>query len=180
MEREGAPNAGLWDQRAVMEWIKSYGNLFGGDTGNVSVWGESAGAGSITHHLTAFGGKKESLFNRAVIQSSAFDSQVDRRGQLEKQFKDFAAFAGCTEKEMSCLRAADLKTIKDAQDKYIKMMPGGKPGFGPAADGDFVRQLPVLELASGKSCLQLRDGCYSQYLRKCCTRHQVNNQLPCH
>jgi carboxylesterase type B len=150
MEKEGAPNAGLWDQRAVLEWIKSYGNLFGGDTANVSVWGESAGAGSITHHLTAFGGKKESLFKRAVIQSSAFDPQIDRKGLLEKQFQDFAALAGCAGKGMSCLRAVNIKTIKDAQDKYIKTMPGGKPGFGPATDGDLVRQLPVLELASGK------------------------------
>lgn len=51
MEKEGQPNAGLWDQRAVHEWIQTYADLFGGDAKEVSVWGESAGAGSIMHHL---------------------------------------------------------------------------------------------------------------------------------
>jgi carboxylesterase type B len=130
MEKEATSNAGLWDQRAVQEWIHKYANLFGGNADEISLWGESAGAGSIMHHLTAFGGKKPALFKRAMIQSSAYDAQIDRKVQLEKQFNDFATLAGCAGKGLSCLRAADLKTIKTAQEKYTASMPAGKPGFG--------------------------------------------------
>jgi carboxylesterase type B len=130
VEKEGTPNVGLWDQRAVLEWIQKYGNLFGADTDNVSVWGESAGAGSINHHLTAFGGSRPVLFKRAVIQSPAYDPLIDRKGQLEKKFRDFAALAGCSVKGLACLRQADFKTLKDASEKFVGLMPGGKPGWG--------------------------------------------------
>lgn len=150
MERGGTPNAALWDQKAVFEWIKQFGGLFGGDIANINVWGESAGAGSIVHHLTAFGGKKgDAIFKRAVIQSPAFDPQVDRKGQLEDQFKQFAALAGCLGQGLNCLRNQTLKALRSANDNYVKSMPGGKPGFGPAVDGDYVRQEASLELTAG-------------------------------
>ncbi|KAF2401130.1 alpha/beta-hydrolase [Trichodelitschia bisporula] len=149
MEKSGAPNAGLWDQRAVLEWIQANIGLFNGDPGAVSVWGESAGAGSILHHLTAFGGTKPALFKRAVAQSMAYDAQIDRKGQLEKQFQEIAKLAGCATGGIECLRGVSTAALKAAQDKYINTLPGGKPGFGPAVDGDLVRQMPPLELASG-------------------------------
>ncbi|KAF2399881.1 alpha/beta-hydrolase [Trichodelitschia bisporula] len=149
MEKEGLPNAGFWDQRAVLQWIQDHIHLVGGDPTDVSVWGESAGAGSILHHITAFGGKQDPLFKKAVIQSPAFNPQYDRKGDLERQFQKFAEMAGCAGKGVACLRAADFKTIKTAQDAYIKAAPPGTFGFGPSTDGNFVRQLPALELASG-------------------------------
>lgn len=139
VEKEGTPNAGLYDQRAVLEWIQKFGNLFGGDVDNVSVWGESAGAGSIVHQLTAFGGRgagEKALFKRAVIQSPAFDAQLDRKGQLEEQFQEIATLAGCGGKGLACLRAADLKSLKAAQDKYVASMPGAKPGIGYVVESD--------------------------------------------
>jgi carboxylesterase type B len=120
MEKEGTPNAGLWDQRAVLEWIRDYGSLFGGDAKNVSVWGESAGAGSIMHHLTAFGGTRGPLFKRAIIQSPAFDVRYNRGGSLEKQFQAFASAAGCAGKGVACLRKVDFKAIKTATDKVVE------------------------------------------------------------
>jgi carboxylesterase type B len=40
VEREATPNVGLWDQRAVFEWIQKYINLLNGDPEDVTVWGE--------------------------------------------------------------------------------------------------------------------------------------------
>ena len=56
MEKEGLPNAGFYDQRAVLQWIQDYIGLVGGDKSQVTAMGLSSGAGSIMHHLTAFGG----------------------------------------------------------------------------------------------------------------------------
>ncbi|KAF2663439.1 alpha/beta-hydrolase [Microthyrium microscopicum] len=154
MEKEATPNAGLWDQYAVLEWIQSYGELFGGDTDDVSLWGESAGSGSIMHQLTAFGGKEKPLFHRALMQSSAFDMQIDRKGLLETQFQDVATRAGCGSNStdvIACLRSVDWTVLQNATTGYVAALPGNKPGLGPAADGNFVRQHPALEIAAGKT-----------------------------
>lgn len=34
VEKEGVPNAGFWDQRAVLEWIQKYITLVGGECAN--------------------------------------------------------------------------------------------------------------------------------------------------
>jgi carboxylesterase type B len=101
------------------------------------------------HQLTAFGGKQPSLFKKAVVESAAYDVWVDRKNDLEQKFQDLLKVAGCAGKDLECLRALDFTAMKTAQDKYISTLPDGKFGFGPATDGNFVRQLPALEFATG-------------------------------
>lgn len=55
--REGSLNNGLLDQRMTLQWVKRYIRLFGGDPTRVTIAGQSAGAGSVMHHASAFGGK---------------------------------------------------------------------------------------------------------------------------
>ncbi|KAL8941353.1 MAG: hypothetical protein Q9216_002292 [Gyalolechia sp. 2 TL-2023] len=149
MERDGLPNAGLYDQRAVLQWIQDHIHLVGGDKTKVSAWGLSAGAGSIMHHLTAFGGTQDPLFARAVVQSPGFQPKFDRKGDLEATFQNFTALAGCAGEGLACLRAASADVLDDAN---VKLNEGSLPGtsaVGPAADGSWVRQLAPLELAQG-------------------------------
>jgi carboxylesterase type B len=95
MENQGLPNAGLWDQRAALQWTKDNIHLLGGDPTQVTAMGESAGAGSIMHHLVAEGGTLDPLFKRAIMQSAAFQPMWDRKGQLEDVFQTFAKLSGC-------------------------------------------------------------------------------------
>lgn len=112
--------------------------------------GESAGAGSLLAHLTQFGGKRDTLFRRAIIQSAAFAPNTwDRRGANEDVFQLALKHTGCTEKGIQCLRAADSKTLKTVMDKMVEEAFSGTFGFGLSVDGGFVRQLPQLELVSG-------------------------------
>ncbi|KAF1808072.1 alpha/beta-hydrolase [Eremomyces bilateralis CBS 781.70] len=149
MERDGTPNAGFYDQQFALQWVQDHISKFGGDPNNVSVWGESAGGGSIMHQLTANGGNGKALFKRAVIQSPAFQTLHDRQGQIETTYKAFEEAAGCAGRGLTCLRNANTSTINSAQSIVMQNAVEGTFGFGPVADGKFVRQLPALELASG-------------------------------
>ena len=149
MESDGLPNAGLYDQRAALQWIQSYISLVGGDPTQVSAWGESAGAGSILHQLVSFGGNQNPLFNRAVMQSPAFEFLLDRKGSLEQTFQNFTTLAGCAGQGLACLRAASAETLQNANTKLNEQGPEGTFAVGPAADGNLIRQLAVLEYASG-------------------------------
>ena len=149
MEKDGLPNAGLYDQRAALQWIQDYIGLVGGDKSKVSAWGLSAGASSILHHLVSFGGNQDPLFSRAVVQSPAFAIKLDRKGVLEETFQNFTALAGCAGQGVPCLRAASAATLKAANTKLNTEVPEGTMAVGPSADGKLIRQSPVLEFASG-------------------------------
>ncbi|KAL8637666.1 MAG: hypothetical protein Q9228_005088, partial [Teloschistes exilis] len=149
MEKEGLPNAGLYDQRAALQWIQDYIHLLGGDKTKVSAWGESAGAGSILHHLVAFGGTQDPLFSKAVLQSAAFQALFDRKGMLENTFQNFTALAGCAGRGVACLRAASAETLNKANTALNTQVTPGTFAVGPSADGNLIRQLPALEFASG-------------------------------
>ena len=54
-------NIGLHDARAAMEWVGKYISKFGGNKGKVTVMGQSAGGGVITHTITSDGGEGKKL-----------------------------------------------------------------------------------------------------------------------
>lgn len=149
MEKDGLPNAGLYDQRAALQWIQDYIGLVGGDKTEVSAWGLSAGAASILHHLVSFGGNQDPLFSKAVLQSPAFAVKLDRKGDLEQTFQKFTSLAGCAGQGVACLRAASAATLKTANTWLNTDVPAGTFAVGPSADGKLIRQHPTLELASG-------------------------------
>jgi len=74
----GVANAGLLDQIAALQWTQKYISYLGGDPGSITVMGESAGASSIMHHITANGGTATPIFKRAIMQSVAFLPQYPR------------------------------------------------------------------------------------------------------
>lgn len=145
MEREGVPNAGFYDQRAALQWIQDHISLVGGDPSQVSAWGESAGAGSIMHHLISFGGKQDPLFKRAVLLSPGYLPLYDRRGSVEQTFRSFASLAGCPGQGVACLRAAPAAQLRLANRELLQ----AGTLFQPVPDGHLIRQAAPLEFASG-------------------------------
>lgn len=66
---DGIADVGLLDQVAALEWVRDNIASFGGDPGNVTVFGESAGAMSIGTLLAV--PRAEGLFRRAILESGA-------------------------------------------------------------------------------------------------------------
>ncbi|MEV6276188.1 carboxylesterase family protein [Nocardia sp. NPDC051832] len=65
---DGAPaNRGLLDQIYALEWVRDNIRGFGGDPGNVTVFGESAGGISVAALLAA--PPARGLFTKAIVQS---------------------------------------------------------------------------------------------------------------
>lgn len=63
----GAVNFGLLDQIAALEWVRHNIAAFGGDAGNVTVFGQSAGAQSVLALMAS--PLAAGLFDRAIAQS---------------------------------------------------------------------------------------------------------------
>jgi para-nitrobenzyl esterase len=66
---DGVANCGLLDQVAALTWVQENIAAFGGDPGNVTVFGQSAGAMSIGSLLSM--PRAQGLFRRAILQSGA-------------------------------------------------------------------------------------------------------------
>lgn len=65
-------NYGFQDQRAAMTFVKTEIAAFGGDPSSVTIFGESAGGGSVSNHLVS--PRSRGLFARAAIESGSFAS----------------------------------------------------------------------------------------------------------
>ena len=107
-------NYGLLDQIAALRWIASNIGVFGGSREKIMIFGESAGAGSVTNLLIS--PLARGLFHRAVMQSGAFALWTTKRMEdAAGVFANLLNTTGCAREE------SDLKCLEAmAADKLVK------------------------------------------------------------
>jgi acetylcholinesterase/cholinesterase len=101
-------NYAIQDQRAAMKRVQANVANFGGNPLSVTIWGESAGAMSVSIHLVS--PNSAGLFHRAIMESNV---AAFRYTKAENQYlsfgREFASLSGCVQSNLTCLRALDAK-----------------------------------------------------------------------
>jgi para-nitrobenzyl esterase len=148
IEAEGGPfgNYGIMDQQAVLRWVKANIGAFGGDKGNVTLGGQSAGASDTMANMTS--PLSTGLFHRAILQSGV--GSTTPLATAETNAKNMAIAAGCG----SGVDAATAKCLRNLPAEAIFKLAGTQSANGPyisglIEDGTVIERRFVDTIASG-------------------------------
>lgn len=132
----GSGNCGLMDQIAALHWVHDNIAAFGGDPGNVTLFGSGAGATSIA--LLMLSAQARGLFQKAVLQSIPARMQLRSAQEAEAIGRQFVAALGSP----ADLRAVEPPRLLAAQSRLLQT---SRRSFSPMMDESLVAE----EIAAG-------------------------------
>jgi para-nitrobenzyl esterase len=144
-------NAGTLDMVASLQWVRDNIAAFGGDPGNVTIFGESGGGAKVSTLLSMPLAK--GLFHRAIIQSGAA-VRLRTRDRAIALTEIVLKHLGATAVTIADVPADHLLAAIDPAQAALG--PSQTPlfdryPFGPVVDGDVLPAQPFDPVASGIS-----------------------------
>lgn len=152
IQENGFRNVGLYDQRLSLGWVQRHIAAFGGDPNKVTIWGGSAGGGSVTYQLMAGGGLGGPPFRAAIAEYPWWQPLLNDSTQ-ELQYRYALNASGCD--DLNCLRGlSSLELLNAGSADLADSYPGPGNGyglfwFGPVVDGEFLQELPDVAFKTG-------------------------------
>lgn len=152
-------NYGYMDQIAALKWVQRNISRFGGDAGNVTLFGESAGGGSVQAMLTS--PMTTGLFQKAIIESGGGRGMLGGPRYLSREgpggtpsaesvglaFAKKAGISGEDAAALAALRKLPAESVVDG----LNMATMSTPTYsGPMIDGRIVVEPPDVAYQAGR------------------------------
>jgi len=129
-------NEGLLDQVLALKWVKDNISAFGGDPGNITVFGESAGAMSIGSLMAVPAAR--GLFHKGILESGSGDFAISLE-DANFNGRLFLETAGIKENDVKALQALTPSQLLEIEKKMI----AGRLGRGKNPEVTFT--VPVID-----------------------------------
>jgi para-nitrobenzyl esterase len=155
-EFAASANIGMLDCVAVLEWVRDNIASFGGDPGNVTIFGQSGGGGKVAMLMAMPAAK--GLFHRAIIQSGPFLKALTP-DYSQRVAELVMNELGLSPPQVKELQKIPVDRLSGAAEEALRKMPPSLPslndgfgvsGWGPTVDG---RALPVHPFHPGAPAL---------------------------
>lgn len=135
-----APNLGIWDQIEALKWIRRNAEAFGGDPEKVTIFGESAGGGSVS--ILPFIPEAKGLFRRVIAESGS--------AALTYSKEECADFTRRLVKETGAVDMRDLMLLSESKLMEFNEKLNYYNNF-PQRDGVLIPEDPYAPYREGRT-----------------------------
>lgn len=143
----GSGNVGISDQVAALRWVRENIAGFGGAPGNITIFGESAGAMSVGTLLGS--PEARGLFHKAILQSGAASHIASPETATRVAERLLGELGGISLERLHDLGLIDLLEAQRKLSLQASVLDGGLP-FQPVVDGVVIADQPLRAVEAGE------------------------------